>query len=339
MFAYTCRRPSHCQVYDYCRCICLEIPTTGPTGRSGLTGNTGSTGSTGNTGPTGANGDTGLPGSTGDTGPTGSHGDIGLPGSTGDIGPTGANGDTGLQGSTGDTGPTGANGNIGLPGSTGDTGPTGVNGDTGLAGSPGDTGPIGPTGNTGLLGSTGNTGPTGPNGDIGLSGSTGDTGPTGSTGPQGVINFPNYAEYVQLTPGTNNSVAPGTAISYTVDHALGVYNTIGIITFSGPGGIGTAFELPLGVYMINWENSNSASWSLAIYQASSVLALPAGINNDTIAGATTAGSWIHGRGIIISSVGNQFIMISPVVGTASIGDPTTGSAPQTIARISFLQLG
>jgi hypothetical protein len=193
----------------------------------------------------------------------------------------------------------------------------------------------GKRGKSGTPGATGAPGPPGPEGPPGIQGPLGAPGPTGAPGTNGVIG---YAEYVQYTQPPNNSVAPGTAISYLVDHPSGVYDTIGIITTTGPGGIGTAFQLPLGVYMIDWENSNGASWSLAIYQSGSVLTLPVGINNDTIAGATTAGSWIHGRAIITSSVGNQFIMISPVVGTTSIGDPTTGSAPQTIARITFLQL-
>ena len=115
-----------------------------------------------------------------------------------------------------------------------------------------------------------------------------------------------------------------------------MYNTIGITTATGPGGIGTAFMLPVGVYMIDWENSNSGAWSLAIYHGSSNVSLA--FDRDTTAGATTAGSWIHGRAIITSTIGAQWIMISPVVGTFSIGDPTTGSSPDTIARITFLLL-
>ena len=172
---------------------------------------------------------------------------------------------------------------------------------------------------------------------VGAQGVPGPAGAQGVAGAQGTAGgVAGYAEYVQLTQAPNNSVAPGTAVSYLVDHPLGVYNTIGITTTTGPGAIGTAFMLPVGVYMIDWENSNDASWSLAIYQGVSNTVLS--INNDTIAGATTAGSWIHGRSIITSSNLNQFIMISPVVGTHSIGDPTTGSAPQTIARITFLKL-
>ena len=77
------------------------------------------------------------------------------------------------------------------------------------------------------------------------------------------------AEYVQSTQGSNASVAPGSAVSYLVDHPTGIVNTIGIITASGPGGQGTAFNLPPGTYLVDWENSSDAAWSLAIYQGAS----------------------------------------------------------------------
>ena len=143
------------------------------------------------------------------------------------------------------------------------------------------------------------------------------------------------AEWVQQTQGSNVSVAPGSAVSYTLDQPAGVVNTIGITTAAGPGAQGTAFHLPHGAYWVDWENSNDAAWSLAIYQGGSNTVLA--VNDQTIAGSSTATTWIHGRAYIVSSPGNDWIMVSPVTGTHAI--PTAGTAAgEFIARITFQRL-
>jgi hypothetical protein len=153
---------------------------------------------------------------------------------------------------------------------------------------------------------------------------------TNFTGPLGALK---YAEYVQLTasPGPNSSVAPGSAVSYNTQ----VVNTAGITVNSGPGGQGTEFVLPIGTYVIDFENSNDASWSMAIYK--SLTTQTELIDNNTIVGSTTAGSWMHGRSVLVAAA-PTFLIISPVVGTHSCGDPTTGSAPQMVTRITFLKI-
>lgn len=242
----------------------------------------------------------------------------------------GPRGRRGFLGETGDTGATGVNGVAGSAVNTGATGPlgTGPTGPTGLQGLAGTAVNTGATGPTGTNGATGATGPAGATGLPGTAVNTGATGAAGSTGSFG------YAEYVQTTQGSNNSIAPGSAVSYLVDHPAGVYNTLGITTLAGPGAVGTAFLLPVGFYVVDWENSNSASWSLAVYQGASNTVLT--ILNDTIAGSATATSWIHGRAVIQSTVGNQWIIISPVVGTAAI--PVAGSSTLFVARITFLKI-
>jgi hypothetical protein len=145
-----------------------------------------------------------------------------------------------------------------------------------------------------------------------------------------------YAEYVQSTQAPNNSVPPGTAISYLVDNPTGVFNTAGITTAIGPGGTqGTSFNLPLGSYIVDFENSASTAESIAVYQGATNLILAVLANSTT--GATTVTTWIHGRTPIVSTVGNQWIMISPVVGTLTI--PTAGTASGFIARVTFLKVG
>lgn len=146
-----------------------------------------------------------------------------------------------------------------------------------------------------------------------------------------------YAEYVQHTQGTNVSVAPGTAIEYLTDNPLGVFNTLGITTGTGPGAIGTAFLLPIGVYVVDYENSADAAWSLAIYKNTVAFAGPYAIDTNTISGASTATTWIHGRAIVDASLAPTYIIISPVTGTQAI--PTAGTAAgEFIARLTILKV-
>lgn len=142
------------------------------------------------------------------------------------------------------------------------------------------------------------------------------------------VGYAEFVEHIAQAP-----IAPGTAIKY--DTAPAPFNTLGIATTTGPGAIGTAFQLPVGVYMVDYENSADAAWSLAIYQGVSNTVLT--IDTNTISGASTATTWIHGRAIVQSTVGNDWIMISPVTGTQAI--PTAGTAAgEFIARITFLKL-
>lgn len=199
---------------------------------------------------------------------------------------------------------------------------------SGVGGGRGRTGATGATGPSG--GPTGPTGDTGAQGAQGATGATGTTGATGATGAAGGI--AGYAEFVQHT--AQAPIAPGSAIKYTTDTPF-VYDTIGINVLAGPGAVGDAFQLPVGVYIIDYENSADAAWSLAIYQGVSNTVLA--IDTETISGASTATTWIHGRAIITSAVGDDWIMISPVVGTQSI--PTAGTAAgEFIARLTILKI-
>lgn len=143
------------------------------------------------------------------------------------------------------------------------------------------------------------------------------------------------AEYVQTTQGTNASIAPGSAVDYLTDNPTGVYNTAGITTGTGPGGQGTGFLLPIGVYMIDFENSNSLIWALAIYKSTTSFSSGYAIDNNTIAGAATATTWIHGRAIV-NAVAPTYIIISPVTSTAAI--PTAGDSVLYNARITMLKI-
>jgi hypothetical protein len=119
-----------------------------------------------------------------------------------------------------------------------------------------------------------------------------------------------------------------------VDNPTGVFDTIGIGLTTGPGGQGTELLLPVGTYVIDFENSSAGVFSEAIYTSLSSNAEV--LDPNTIAGSSTGTTWIHGRAIINAASPTYFI-VSPVVGTLAI--PTAGTAAGFFtARLTILKL-
>jgi collagen type VII alpha len=282
---------------------------------------------TGQRGATGATGATGLSGgATGNTGVTGSTGSTGL------MGATGLTGSTGSTGSTGATGATGLTGNTGLTGLTGNTGATGLTGITGSTGSTGSTGATGPTGASGATGSTGSTGPTGATGAIGTTGATGATGPTGASGLLGA------AEFIQTVQAPNNSVPPytggaPTAFSFDTQVFNNIPTDVVASTIAGPGQ-GTAFTLTAGTYVFDYEMSLGAAGSVGIYTGATTTTLA--LDTNTVAGSTTATTWIHGRAFVDVST-TLVAAISSVVGTAAVVTAGT-DAGSFMIRLTILKI-
>lgn len=183
-------------------------------------------------------------------------------------------------------------------------------------------------------GGRGRTGPQGPSG--GAQGAQGAAGTTGAQGASGGATS-GFAEYVQYTQAPNNSVASGLALELLTDNPTGVFNTIGIITAGAPTQ-GTAFNLPIGFYMVDYETSTSSVGPLVISQGT-VAGGPFTADINTKAGSTTATTWIHGRGIVESSVANgQWIIVGPTDSVTAAVVPA-GGAPQYIVRVTFLKIG
>lgn len=170
----------------------------------------------------------------------------------------------------------------------------------------GQTGPQGPPGPTGATGATGPTGATG---------TTGATGATGATGPSGVVGA---AEFTRIIQTPNDSVTPGTA--FTIDTQ--VFNNAPSAIVSSAGAGGTVFTLTTGVYVMDYEMSLGAAGSVAIYRGPTIGTLS--IDNNTIAGSTTATTWIHARALISVAAATEIFAISSVVGTATV--VTAGTA-------------
>lgn len=198
------------------------------------------------------------------------------------------------------------------------TGSITVPGDDGIVtsiGAQGIQGAIGPAGLTII-------GPTGAVGSIGPDGIQGIAGPAGSFG---------FAEFVRQIQSPNNSVPPGTA--FTIDTQ--VTNTIpsNIVASSGAGG--TVFTLTTGTYLLDYEMSLESAGSVAIYTGATSGTLA--IDNNTIAGSTTATTWIHGRAGVVVSGASLVVAISSVVGTAAVATAGTAAGFFTI-RLTILKI-
>jgi hypothetical protein len=193
-------------------------------------------------------------------------------------------------------------------------------------------GPTGATGQTGSTGPTGFTGAIGPTG-FGATGSIGATGPIGATGgqgPTGVSSIAGAAEYIRTIQSPNNSVPPGTA--FTIDTE--VFNSIAGDVVAGAGAGGTVFTLSVGTYVIDYEMSLGSAGSVALYVGPSAGSLA--IDTNTVAGSSTATTWIHGRAI--QNVTTTLVVaVSSVVGTANVVTAGT-DAGSFMIRITFLKI-
>ena len=139
-----------------------------------------------------------------------------------------------------------------------------------------------------------------------------------------------YAEFVQTSLGTNNSISQTQAIQYTLDIPF-LLDTIGITTSLANNLQGTAFLLPLGTYIVDYENSNIISGcSIGIFQGPNNISFTFNLNTVLVTGGP---GWNHGRSIIKSTENNQCLMVGSVSGNLYIS-----KTDQFTARIRFLKI-
>lgn len=205
----------------------------------------------------------------------------------------------------------------------------GCNGCTGATGAMGDTGGIGPTGPSG--GPPGPIGPTGPSG-----------GPPGPPGPTGAAGSFGYAEYVQLAQFPNNNVASGLAFQLLTNYPNGTFNNIGITTAAAPTQ-GTAFLLPPGIYMVDYETSMSSKGPIGISTSPSNVAGTYTFDNTSKSGSATTNTWIHGRSIVNAPPDGIYMIVGPTdcisASVAQTGCVAACAAQsQSTVRVTLLKL-
>jgi len=193
---------------------------------------------------------------------------------------------------------------------------------------------------SGLVGPTGATGATGPAGATGITGATGATGTagaTGATGATGAAGSFTAAEFLQTIQSPNNSVPPYTLLAPTAfSFDTQVFNTAGVVssTIAGPGQ-GTAFTLTTGIYIVDYEMSLGSAGSVGIYTGATPTTLA--LDPNTIAGSSTATTWIHGRALVNASLTPVFA-ISSVTGTAAVVDAGNASPNSFMIRLTILKI-
>jgi len=169
------------------------------------------------------------------------------------------------------------------------------------------------------------TAPTYPTGVcFGSGGVLGQCAPTGGLGA---------AEFVRTIQTPNNSVPPGTAFTIDTD----VFNSVPSEIVASASNGGTVFSLnAAGTYALDYEMSLNGAGSVGVYEGPSAGSLS--LDTNTIAGSSTANTWIHGRAFVIVGSGAPVLFeISSVVGTASVG--VAGTAPSVfMIRLTIVKI-
>lgn len=178
----------------------------------------------------------------------------------------------------------------------------------------------GTDGITTIIGAQGIEGAIGPAGltIIGPAGPVGSIGPNGIQGIPGVAGTVGFAEYIHQIQSPNDSVPPGTAFTIDTEVINGMPSNV--VASAGAGG--TVFTLTTGTYVLDYEMSLESAGSVAIYTGATAGSLA--IDNNTIAGSSSATTWIHGRAGVVVSGASLVVAISSVVGTANV--VTAGNA-------------
>lgn len=131
-----------------------------------------------------------------------------------------------------------------------------------------------------------------------------------------------------MAPYTSNSL---TAFSFDTP----VWNTIPVTASPIPGGQGTAFTLPAGTYVIDYEMSLVPAVAVGLYTGATATSLA--LDTNSVAGSSTATTWIHGRTIeVVPTASTLVIAVSPVNATATV--VLAGGAPQYMIRLTILKV-
>jgi hypothetical protein len=151
-------------------------------------------------------------------------------------------------------------------------------------------------------------------------------GTTQTTAAQGI----GAAQFIRNVQSPNNSVPPGTA--FTIDTQ--VFNNIPGAIAASSGSGGTVFTLTAGLYVLDYEMSLASAGSVGLYTGSTASSLA--LDTTTIAGSSTATTWIHGRALLPVASTTVFA-VSSVVGTASVVNTGTAFGNYLI-RLTILKL-
>jgi hypothetical protein len=121
--------------------------------------------------------------------------------------------------------------------------------------------------------------------------------------------------FTHTTQSPNDSRAPGDP--FRIDNE--VYNdtriTAAISTFP-VGAFGTIFTLPVGRYILDYETSLGSAGSIGVWIASASGG-PYTLNMDSIAGSSTATTWIYGK-VLLNIVSQVYVFIGAAFATVAV---------------------
>jgi len=181
----------------------------------------------------------------------------------------------------------------------------------------------------------------GPQGPRGVKG---DPGTPGASGPAGVSGIIGYAEYVQLSQDTNASLNTGIAFQLLTDNPTGIFNTIGITTANAStpttGTQGTAFLLPTGIYIIDYQTildfveEGGDYIPMGIYTSANNTNGSYVLDNNSFT-VSFDESWMNGRHIVKITAPTYLMLGSTGPDNVEVIDGETG---RFVVRMTFLKV-
>jgi hypothetical protein len=138
------------------------------------------------------------------------------------------------------------------------------------------------------------------------------------------------AQFIRTIQAPNNSVPPGTA--FTIDTQ--VFNNMPASVVASAGAGGTVFTLSAGTYVFDFETSLGAAGSVGLYTGPTAGSLA--LDTTTVAGSSTATTWLHGRALVVVTT-TLVAALSSVVGTAAVVTAGT-DAGSFMIRLTILKI-
>lgn len=120
---------------------------------------------------------------------------------------------------------------------------------------------------------------------------------------------------------------------FTIDSEI--VNNIPSDVVAVPGAGGTTWSLSLGTYLFHYEMSLTSAGSVGLYVGPNSGSMA--LDGNSVAGSTTATTWISGQSAVVVSSTPTVVGLSSVVGTAAV--TTAGSdASRFMIRMTIIKL-
>jgi hypothetical protein len=153
----------------------------------------------------------------------------------------------------------------------------------------------------------------------------------GGSGSKGVGISP-CAEYMHnAADSLNTGITPGNPFTIDVPIFVNDKSVVHIISTLG----GTVFNLKkTGIYLFDYETSLEDPGAIGLYIGTALDNMT--LDQFTVAGSTTALTWIHGRALVQVTDHAKVVAVSPVSGPATVCD--AGGTGLRMIRVTIYRI-